>query len=117
MRMNTILSLFVNGALGIILTASAFMFTPTTWADDSLDNSVSLVGDQQMVHDPVAEIRREHLARLRPVGDEAHRAPRAVAAIAKLGLQCEQVGLGIQLEGERVGAVALVAPAAPVVAP
>ena len=76
-----------------------------------------LVGDEQVVHDAVAEIRREHFARLRSVGDEAHRTPWAVGARAQFALQCKQPGLRVEFEGERVGGVALVAPATPVKAP
>jgi hypothetical protein len=49
MRLNILFNHLVYGAIGIILTSSAILFTPTAWADNSLENSVSLVGDQQML--------------------------------------------------------------------
>ena len=49
MRLNTLFNHLVYGAISIILTSSAILFTPTAWADNSLENSVSLVGDQQML--------------------------------------------------------------------
>ena len=49
MRLNILFNHLIYGAISIIVASSAIIFTPTAWADNSLDNSVSLVGDQQML--------------------------------------------------------------------
>jgi hypothetical protein len=76
-----------------------------------------LVRHQQVVDDPVAEVRREDLARLWAAGDEADRGSRAVALGAELLLEREQVRFGVRLEGERIARVPLVAAAAAVLPP
>jgi len=76
-----------------------------------------LLRHQQVVDDPVAEVRREDLARLRAAGDEADRGSRAVAVGAELLLEREQVRFGVRLEGERIARVPLVAAAAAVLPP
>lgn len=79
--------------------------------EDRLEHPL-LVLHQQVMHDVVAKVRGKHFARLRSVGDETHRAPRAVGAIAQGRLKIEQFGLRVELEGEGVDRIALVAAAA-----
>ena len=69
-----------------------------------------------MVHDPVAEVGREDLARLGTVGHEADRATGLVGVVTQLTLEGEQLGFGVVLEVELVDRVALV-PAAGTVLP
>ena len=69
------------------------------------------------MHDPVAEVRGEDLARLGAGGDEEDRSSWPVAVAAKLLLEREQAGLGVHLEGERIKGVPLVAAAVAVVPP
>jgi hypothetical protein len=73
--------------------------------------------DQQVVDDAVPEVRGEHLARLGPAGNEADRASRVVGVVAQLPLERQQAGFRIDLEGERVPGVPLVAAAAPILPP
>lgn len=85
--------------------------------DETRLEGALLMMHQQMVHNAVAKVGGEHLARLRAVGDEADRLPRPIAVIAQLGRQAQQVGLGIEFEGLLVERVALAAPALAIVTP
>jgi len=49
MRLNILFNYLVYGAIGIVFTTSAIVLTPIAKANSSLDNSVSLAGDQQML--------------------------------------------------------------------
>ena len=79
--------------------------------DEARLEDALLARHQHVVHDTVAEVGGEHLARLRAVGDEADRPPRPVGVLPQLALQRQQLGLGVDLEGQGVERVALVAAA------
>ena len=72
---------------------------------------------QHVMHDAVAEIRGEYLARLRPVGDKANRAAGPVRVVPQLLLQRQQTGLSVHLEAKLVEGVALVTAADAVLPP
>lgn len=49
MRLRILSDYLAYGALGVIFTTSAILLTPNARADNSLNSSVSLAGDQQML--------------------------------------------------------------------
>lgn len=72
---------------------------------------------QHMVHDPVAEVGGEDLARLGTARDETDGAARAVGVLAQLLLKHEQLGLGVHFERQGTLGVPLVAAAVTILPP
>src|SRR5205823_3923675 len=73
--------------------------------------------DEQVMDHSVAEVGGEDLSRLCAVRHEADRSPGSVGVLTKLALKLEEPRLSVDLEGEGVHGVSLVAAAGVVLPP
>src|SRR5438309_8560862 len=72
---------------------------------------------QEVVDHAIPEVRGKHLARLGTIGHKTDRRARAVAVVAEVPLECQQLRLGVDLNGQSTERVPFVAAAYPVLPP